>query len=110
MRQVQVAITETGGRAFRNNVGLFYTKTGEPVKCGLLNGSADLIGWYPVTITDDMVGRHVAVFLSCEVKRPGEKPRDDQVTWMQNVIGAGGIAYVATSPEEGKEGCRWPVD
>ena len=53
---------------FRNNRG----RRGK-VTYGLNNtefkvGTSDLIGWVETTITEDMVGSHVAVFCAIEVK------------------------------------------
>jgi len=82
-------------RLFRNNVGLGFTRTGTPIRFGLRVGSADLIGWKSVTITPNMVGRRVAVFVSIETKSPTGTPSPDQINWMQNVTEAGGLAGIA---------------
>ena len=73
---------------WRNSVGTFKTQDGKWVQAGLPPGSADLIG-----ICN---GRFVAI----EVKLPGQKPRPDQVQFLEHVKKMGGIAGVATSPEE----------
>ena len=39
------------------------------IKYGLCNGSSDLIGWTPITITPDMIGKKIAVFTAIEVKK-----------------------------------------
>ena len=67
---------------------------------GLCKGSADLIGWRTVTITPDMVGQQVAVFLSIEVKTPTGRIRPEQQQWLETVQAAGGIAGVARSVED----------
>ena len=51
-----------GIRVFRNNVGLARFPDGSTVRYGLCPGSADLIGWRTVTITQDMVGQPFAQF------------------------------------------------
>ena len=61
------------------------------VRFGLCPGSADLIGIYK--------GRFVAM----EVKLPGQKPRPDQVRFLQHVEDMGGIAGVVTSVEDALE-------
>ena len=67
---------------------------------GLCKGSADLIGYRTITITPDMVGQQVAVFLSIEVKTPAGRIRPEQQAWMETVQAAGGIAGVARSVED----------
>lgn len=62
------------------------------VHFGLCPGSADLVG----IACQDGIGRFVAI----EVKLPGEKPRADQVRFLEHVRKMGGIAGVATSVEE----------
>lgn len=63
---------------------------------GLGDGSPDLIGW----ITVDFGFGPVAVFFAIEVKKPGEKPRPDQLNWQRVLKEAGALVGVATSPEE----------
>jgi len=87
-------------RLFRNSVGV--ASIGNPprkLRFGLHPGSSDLIGWKSLIITPDMVGRRIAVFLSIEVKRPGQKPKPHQKAWLDAVNHHGGIAIVATDPE-----------
>ena len=67
---------------------------------GLCKGSADLIGYRTVTITPDMVGQQVAVFLSIEVKTPTGRIRPEQQQWLETIQAAGGIAGVARSVED----------
>jgi len=63
-------------------------------------GQGDLLGWRTITITPDMVGCRVAVFLSVECKRTdGGRTSADQRHWMETVQRAGGIAGVANTPE-----------
>jgi hypothetical protein len=73
---------------WRNSVGTFKTSDGKWVQAGLGAGSADLIGICR--------GRFVAL----EVKLPGQKPRPDQVNFLEHVKKMGGIAGVVTSPQE----------
>lgn len=83
---------------FRNNVG--SAKKGKRyIRYGLKTGSADYIGWETKTITPDMVGKKVAVFLSIEVKDTGKhiEPGSEQEKWLNAVKEAGGIAMEADS-------------
>ena len=89
-----------GVKAFRNSVGQYRTEDGRVIRYGLLPGSGDLIGWRTVLITPDMVGRHIAQFMSIEVKTPKGAVRPDQVLWAENVRRAGGIAVIARSVED----------
>jgi len=85
-------------RAFRNQVGsLPDPRTGRLVTFGLARGSADLVGWRTVTVTPDMVGTTVAVFLSIEVKTATGRLRPEQQQWLDAVQAAGGIAGIARS-------------
>jgi Holliday junction resolvase len=81
---------------FRNNVGRIKN-----VSFGLAKGSGDLIGWKTITITPDMVGKKVGVFLSIEVKKKDKKivKGSPQEEWLEIVNNAGGIAIQADSFE-----------
>lgn len=95
---------------FRNNVGVLADSTGRPVRYGLANDSkqvneryksADLIGWRKLSITPDMVGSHVAQFLSRECKEPGwrfsgTEREVAQLNWATLVVAAGGDAAFVT--------------
>ena len=67
------------------------------IKFGLAVGSGDLIGYRRVTITPEMVGRDVAVFLSCEVKTEKGPVREEQYRWAAHINSVGGIAVIARS-------------
>jgi hypothetical protein len=94
-------------RLFRNQVGAAYVghkptdlTDARFIRYGLTPGSGDLIGWKSVTVTPDMVGRRLAVFLSVEVKTATGRPKPEQVTWKNRVNEFGGIAVIARSEEE----------
>lgn len=101
-REIQIAISKAGGRIFRNARGKYQDPhSGAWITYGLgPDGAADEIGWTPVLVTADMVGKTIAVFTSIEVKRPKKTAREDQERWASAVAAAGGISGVATSPEE----------
>lgn len=120
-QDIQIAWTKKGGRLFRNNVGLGWIgkvirspmETGvrlypgdvlirkaRPLHAGLNIGSGDLIGWEPVTITPEMVGKTLAVFASIEVKDDKGRVSDEQNQWMKQVNESGGIAKVLRSASE----------
>ena len=80
MSRVRLAHNQSGGRCWRNNVGVLSDDAGRPVRFGLANDSpqinralksSDLIGLKPVVVTHDMIGSTVGVFWARECKRPG---------------------------------------
>lgn len=99
-QEIRLACGTGDTRLFRNNTGTLRDQNGRPVQFGLCKGSADLIGWKRVTITSDMVGTTVAVFVSIEVKTATGRLRPEQQQWLDAVQAAGGIAGVARSVED----------
>jgi hypothetical protein len=99
-QHIRIACSTGQTRLFRNNTGTLRDQHGRPVSFGLCKGSADLIGYRTITITPDMVGQQVAVFLSIEVKTPTGRIRPEQQAWLETVQAAGGIAGVARSVED----------
>lgn len=88
-------------RVFRNNTGsLPDPRSGRLVSFGLSKGSPDLVGWRPVTITQDMVGQTIAQFVGFEVKTPNGRPTPEQKAFLSVLAAAGGLASVVRSPEE----------
>ena len=98
-QQIRLALgTNPEARIFRNQVGsLPDPRTGRLVTFGLAKGSADLIGWRTITITQAMVGSRLAVFTSIEVKVPKGRVSPTQQAWLEAVHHAGGIAGIARS-------------
>lgn len=70
---------------------------------GMIEGFPDLVGWRSVTVTQDMVGSKVAVFVVVEGKSPGRSPTPEQATFRRIVLAAGGVAIVARSVAEVSE-------
>jgi len=101
-QHIRIACSTGNTRLFRNNTGTLRDQHGRPVQFGLCKGSADLIGYRTITITPDMVGTTVAVFLSIEVKTPNGRIRPEQQAWLETVQAAGGIAGVVRSVEDAK--------
>lgn len=93
--EILMALCKGASRVFRNNVGMI-----NGVRFGLKKGSADLIGWRTVEITEDMVGTKIAQFLSVEVKTPTGRASKEQKVWERVVNEAGGCAFIARSAEE----------
>ena len=76
------------------------------------NGAGDLLGFRQVTITPDMVGRTVAVFLSAEAKSDTGRGRiaAEQERWRDFINRMGGIAVVFESAEELERALAEPFD
>lgn len=120
--EIALAVSQAGARVFRNNTGValaisagtawgaavqkciaYVGKLGfkaSPIKYGLCEGSADLIGWRTVTVTPAMVGKPVALFLALEVKTKTGTPTEEQVNFLLRVREAGGLAGVVRSVDE----------
>jgi hypothetical protein len=65
-------------------------------------GFSDTAGWTSITITPEMVGQRVALFIGCEVKVLPNKPTPAQLSFIDAVVKAGGRAGVAYSTDEAK--------
>ena len=90
--------SQCGSTIFKNNVGKLRDERGNIVTFGLCKGSSDLIGWTPITVTTDMVGKKIAVFTAIEVKlnKNGKyKATNDQKRFISAVLNNGGYAGVA---------------
>ena len=86
---------ELGVRLYPNPSGVFQTRDGRWVRAGLAPGSPDLVGWLPVTITAEMVGRTVAVFTGLETKRErGGTVSDGQERFLARLERDGAITGV----------------
>ena len=102
-QHIRLACSTGNCRLFRNNTGTLKDANGRPVQFGLCKGSADLIGWTTRTITPEMVGTHVAVFTSIEVKTATGRLRPEQRQWLDAVQAAGGVAGVARSVADAQQ-------
>lgn len=116
--QQQLIRTEAprrGAQLLRNNSGAYFDDNGRMVRYGLGNDSAklnkvfkssDLIGFQTITVTPEMVGRSLAVFMAVEVKKlgwkltPGDKQAQAQQAFGHWVQRHGGLFYFATKPED----------
>lgn len=100
---------------WRNNSGVLPNINGTPVRYGLGNDSkklndnfksSDLIGFTPVLITPEMVGRTVAVFTAIEVKSESLKNRKldkraiAQTNFITFILKKGGFAGLVHSVDE----------
>lgn len=97
--RIRLALGAGAARLFRNNTGALKDAAGRLVRYGLCPGSSDLIGWKRLTITPDMVGQEVAVFVAIEVKDRG-RATPEQLRFIEAVQNAGGLAGVARSVDD----------
>jgi hypothetical protein len=86
---------------FRNSVGqatIYNADTGihQRITFGLCPGSADLVGMLRV----EAAGGAIARWVCLEVKRPGGKPRPEQVKWAVAVLRMGAFAACVSSVGE----------
>jgi hypothetical protein len=120
LKAIHLALSQGDCRIFRNNIGEAWQgrispappgpwvagsliiQTPRLVHFGLASGSSDLIGFRSLTVTPDMVGKKIAVFLSIEVKKGGRFQKG-QREWLAMVSSFGGIAGVAHSVEEAQQ-------
>lgn len=115
-----------GSRIFRNNVGLAWSgkkkfqasaitmfkllpgdvvlSYARPIKFGLCEGSSDKIGWTQVVITEEMVGKNIAVFTAIEEKKQTGKATEIQKNFLSTVSKLGGIAILVRSLDDLKNG------
>lgn len=114
--EIQMDAPKIGVNFLRNNSGVLRDATGRPVRFGLGNvservnklfRSSDLIGIATVTITPDMVGKKIGVFVAAEIKEEGWTPPkrlDDRLVGQANFINwvqeRGGFASFLTSVED----------
>lgn len=114
MKHIMLAVSKAGAVLFRNNQGRgvlgqfqkapsgeFIVRNGRVVDFGVCNpGGSDLIGWRTLTVTEDMVGKQVAIFLAMEIKTPAGRATKEQVHFIEQVRKAGGIAGIARSVDD----------
>jgi len=121
MNRVLIALSAAGLTVWRNNTAVgwagksFALKPGEtyrarggervvlgarPIKAGLCEGSADIVGIEAVTITPDMVGRTVAIFHAWEVKDGSGRLSTPQRRFLDHVEDRGGVGVVVRSVDE----------
>ena len=96
LRSIMLGLSTPGVRLFRNNCGALKDADGRLIRFGVANpGGSDLIGWRSVTVTPDMVGQKIAVFLAIEVKGERGRATDEQRRFIDRVRLDGGLAGIA---------------
>jgi hypothetical protein len=107
-----LAAAMIGTNLFRNDNGHGRRlHSEERFTYGLGKGTHDLIGYTPIVITEEMVGRTIAVFTSIEAKRGRDRLSDEQAGFLAAVSLAGGYSFVATTAEDAAAGIlsRQPI-
>lgn len=99
MFRVNVGQAWTGNKIYRKGRDVFITDA-RPFKVGVPNGFHDIVGLTPVVITQEMVGRTVAVFTTGEIKTKTGQASKEQLNFRDLVLEYGGISGVVRSPEE----------
>jgi len=108
--EIRLEASQLGARLWRNNVGALLTPSGQFMRFGLANDSAqlnrviksaDLIGIRPIVITPEHVGQTIGQFISREVKNPdwkytGTDRERAQLAWAELVNSLGGDACFTT--------------
>ncbi len=122
LKKLEIEASKFGNRLFRNNVGKawigsdavrfqetrtitvqagdVWIKKARRFHGGLCKGSSDLIGWTEIEITEEMVGKTVAVFTAPEAKTGKQQLRPEQTSFVQTVEKAGGIAGKVTNSND----------
>jgi len=96
IHSTQIAMSKAGSRVFRNNCGALQDKNGQWVRFGVANpGGSDLIGWTPIKIHKNMIGKTIAVFTAVEAKTRYGHTTEEQSNFIMQVNKQGGIAFIA---------------
>lgn len=114
-QQVRLEAARRGTPLWRNNNGACFDEKGRMIRYGLGNDSkrlnetwksSDLIGIFPVMITQAHVGMKFGLFYAAEVKAPGwrmtpgDRRAQAQAAFGQTVMDHGGIFRFVTSVED----------
>jgi hypothetical protein len=117
-QEIQLEAAKYGIALLRNNSGALADGNGRIVRYGLGHvsskqienfKSSDLISLVPITITSEMVGQTIGVFIAVEVKREdwkfkvSDKRAVAQKNFIDWVIAHGGIANFCTSVDDFKK-------
>lgn len=102
---IMTALSADGALVWRQHVGKFRPIYGDPntvINVGV-PGMADVAAVVPVTITPDMVGRTIGVYVGLEIKTATGKQREAQKLWQYALKKRGGIYLIARSVEQARE-------
>ena len=112
VRTTAIEATRLGARLWRVNVGLAWIgdkisqtensitlKNPRPFRAGV-KGISDSVGFVPVEITPEMVGRKLPVFLAIESKSGSGRLSTEQRAYIQMVRSFGGRAGVSRNDSD----------
>lgn len=102
-QEIRLAISSPSVKMFRNNTGSLKDENGRRVSFGLCVGSSDLIGAVSKVITQEDIGKTVAVFTAIEIKSAKGRVSVPQQNFIRMVKKIGGIAGVARSVDDAKK-------
>lgn len=123
LSEIQLLFTKKGHRIFRQNTGTGWAgeffkppmptniritpsdvviRNARPLRAGLCTGSSDLIGWQTITITEDMIGKKVAIFTAIEGKYGSTRTTLEQQRFIDSVNESGGHGQVVRDISEVK--------
>lgn len=121
VQETIIEASKLGARLFRNNVGLGWIgkiiritkeiklnlrpgdmviRNARALHAGLCEGSSDAVGFVPILITQEMVGKIVPIFASIESKTGKGQLSEKQENWINMVLEFGGIAGVARNLDD----------
>ena len=127
LKRIQLGASKMGARLFRNNSGKtwigkssyiknttwLYVKAGSVViedarrfHAGLGEGSSDLIGWNPVKINRELIGKTLAVFTGIEGKTGKQSLSLHQKNFLEAIKINNGFAVKAKTWEEAIEALK----
>ena len=102
----RIEATKNGGRLWRNQSGMawqgeilsksnnvLHLKNPRLLKSGLTNGASDLIGYLPLRITEEHLGKTIAVFWANEIKTKNDNLSKEQLNFLYFISESGGIAW-----------------
>lgn len=105
---VKLWASTKGGELYRNSRGMMPLPNGGMRPYGVgPNGSGDLVGPMPVTITPEMVGRTVAIYCELESKTPIGRVQQHQLERISKLRDMGAMAGVVRSAEDANDVYRW---
>jgi len=92
------------GKARRMNDGSVTIQNPRFILAGLCTGSSDLVGWVERTVTPEMVGQKIAVFVAVEAKAAvNGKATPEQLNFLKAVKDSGGKAVLAWNADHMEE-------